>query len=82
MTTIAGILPKDAKELAKNPPALTDEQLAECWKSIASQISYLNADDYGGDWKLVPHWKPSLHALDEEHDRRGIERPTRSGRLV
>jgi hypothetical protein len=78
----AHLFPKDAKDLATNPTDLTNEKLAECWKSIAGHISFLNADDYGGDWKLVPQWKPTLDALDAEHDRRNLPRPSRSGWLL
>ncbi|BCA57723.1 hypothetical protein [Sphingomonas sp. HMP6] len=76
------LYPKDAKALASDPTALTDEKLAECWKSIAGQISYLHADDYGGDWKLVPLWRPALDAFDAEHDWRGLPRPSRAGFLL
>lgn len=71
-----------ARELAEKPADLSDEDLAECWRSIASTISYLNADDYGGDWKDAPLWRPSLEALDAEHERRGMEKPSRSGFLL
>lgn len=76
------ILPIKAHEMAANPTDLSDDDLAACWKSIAGIISYLNADDYGHDWKDVPLWRPSLDALDAEHDRRGIARPSRSGFLL
>lgn len=76
------LTPAEAKRLATLPAALKLEDLAACWKCLASHISYLNADDYGGDWKLVPQWRPSLDALDTEYDRRGIERPSRSGFLL
>lgn len=76
------ITPIEAKSLAADPQGLDVEGLTDCWKSIAVHISYLNADDYGGDWKLVPQWKPSLDALDAEFDRRGIARPDRKGYLL
>ncbi len=74
--------PLEAKRLSTLPAALSLDDLAACWKSLASQISYLNADDYGGDWKLVPQWRPALDALDAEYDRRGLDRPSRSGFLL
>jgi hypothetical protein len=78
----APLYPKDAKALAAVPTTLTDEQLAECWRVIAGQISYLNADDCGSDWKDVPLWRPALDAFDAEHDRRGLPRPSRAGFLL
>ncbi len=79
---MSSLLPIDAREMARKPTELSDDELAACWKCLAGQISYLNADDYGGDWKLVPQWRPALDVLDLEHDRRGIPRPSRSGFLL
>lgn len=78
----ATVTPAEAKRLATLPMALSLEDLAACWKAIAGQISYLNADDYGGDWKMVPQWRPSLDALDAEFERRGKDKPSRSGWLL
>jgi hypothetical protein len=55
---------------------LTDEQVIQCYDAYASHISYLNADDYGGDWKFVPQFRPGLKAAREELERRGLDVPT------
>lgn len=72
----------EARILANDPETIPDDQLGEAWTAIAGQISYLNADDHGQDWKQGPLWRPSLVALDVEHDRRGLPRPSRAGWLL
>jgi hypothetical protein len=72
---------KDAEVmLAHGVNTLTDEQVTQCYDAYATHISYLNADDYGGDWKLVPKFRPGLATAKAELDRRGL--PTPSGYLI
>ena len=54
----------------------SDSELVAAWHSHASQISYLNADDYGGDWKLVPPIAARARQIECAIRDRGIERPT------
>jgi hypothetical protein len=66
----------DARSLAQRDLAtLSDSQLQQCWHSYARQISYLNADDYGDDWKAVPALRPAFDALKVEIERRGLPTP-------
>jgi hypothetical protein len=68
---------KDAEQLlAGDVTALTDEQVIQCFDAYASHISYLNADDYGGDWKYVPQFRPGLQKAEAELKRRGLDVPT------
>jgi hypothetical protein len=54
----------------------SDDQLIAAWHSHASYISYLNADDYGGDWKLVPPVVDRARKIEVAIRDRGIDRPT------
>lgn len=68
---------RDAKALLEGDvSSLSDEQVTQCFDAYASHISYLNADDYGGDWKLVPRFKPGLNAARAELERRELPVPT------
>jgi hypothetical protein len=53
-----------------------DTQLVAAWHSHASQISYLNADDYGDDWKRVPPIAARAREIEIALRARGVERPT------
>lgn len=53
----------------------TDEVLTAAWHSHASYISYLEADDYGQDWKLAPPIRERARAIEVEMRKRGLERP-------
>ena len=57
-------------------PTASDADLIAAWHAHASQISYLEADDYGGDWKLVPPVAERARAIEVVIRSRGIERPT------
>lgn len=54
----------------------TDDVLTSAWHSHASYISYLEADDYGGDWKMVPPVALRARAIETEMHKRGLDRPT------
>lgn len=54
----------------------TDAELVAAWHSHASHISYLNADDYGGDWKLVPPVAARARQIEVALRERGVDRPT------
>lgn len=54
----------------------TDADLVAAWHAHASHISYLNADDHGGDWKLVPPIADHARKLERAIYDRGIDRPT------
>lgn len=70
------LLFKDAKVLADNISALSDHQLQQCWHSYAGYISYLNADDYGDDWKKVGALRPKFAELKAEIEKRGLPSPS------
>lgn len=57
-------------------PAADDEILIAAWHSYASQISYLEADDHGGDWKGVPPLAARAREIEKLIRDRGLERPT------
>jgi len=69
-------LPEAEKLLGFNLAALTDDQVIRIYDAYACHISYLHADDYGGDWKLVPRFRPGLEKAKAELDRRSITPPT------
>lgn len=54
----------------------SDDDLVAAWHSHASQISYLNADDHGGDWKHVPPIAARAREIEVAIRNRGIARPT------
>lgn len=72
----------DAAKKARFADQLTNDELAAVWKAHASMISYYHADDSGREWGEALKLQPTLKALDEEHDRRGIARPKRAGWLL
>lgn len=57
-------------------PTADDDVLIAAWHSYAGQISYLNADDYGGDWKKVPPLAERAREIEKLIHGRGLERPT------
>jgi hypothetical protein len=76
------IMPDEARALAADVLAIPDDKLLPAWESLAAHISYLNADDRGGDWKMVPQWRPALTAIGEEIKRRGLPDPDMSRWLL
>lgn len=58
--------------------AASDDQLVAAWHAHASKISYLNADDYGTDWKLVPTIAVHARQIESVIRDRNIARPTGS----
>ena len=72
----------EAEKKARFADQLTDGELGQVWREFASKISYHHADDSGKEWGEARALKPALQALDLEHDRRGIARPSRSGFLL
>ena len=64
----------DAKAL--DISTASDADLVAAWHAHASYISYLEADDYGGDWKLAGAPRAHARNIETEIRDRGIERPT------
>lgn len=60
---------------ALNITTATDSDLVAAWHGLAVHISYLNADDHGGDWKLVPPVAERARLLEVAIRDRGIDRP-------
>lgn len=54
----------------------SDMDLIAAWHSHASYISHLNADDYGGDWKLVPAVAERARQIEVAARDRGLNRPS------
>jgi hypothetical protein len=57
--------------------AADDATLVAAWHSHASYISYLEADDYGNDWKLAGVPRAHARTIEVEIRNRGIERKAR-----
>lgn len=75
MSELTRISVSDAEPLLGRLSDITDEEVAQGYDAYARHISYLHADDYGGDWKYVPQFRPGLDAFAGELDRRNLERP-------
>lgn len=54
----------------------SDADLIAAWHSHASQISYHNADDHGGEWRLVPPIAECARKIEVAIRDRGLDRPT------
>ena len=52
-----------------------EDILVAAWHSHASYISYLEADDHGGDWKYAGPVRERARVIETEIHRRGLERP-------
>ncbi len=72
----------EAEKKARFADQLTEDELMDVWKAHASKISYHHADDSAKEWGEARALQPALNLLDEEHDRRGIARPSRAGWLL
>lgn len=67
---------KYADAVALDLATATDDQIVAAWHSHADYISYLEADDHGGDWKLVPPVAEHARKIETVIRDRGIDRPT------
>jgi hypothetical protein len=61
---------------ALDPVQASDADLTAAWHAYAGQISHHNADDDGGEWKLVPPLHVRARAIETEIRNRSLDRPT------